>query len=119
MAINAPLTIDGVDQGLRATLCRCEHSKTKPFCDGRHAAAGFTATGETVTQESHPLDARGGAVNIASAPNGPLLVSGNTEVVSGNGRTTNPVTKTTFYRCGQSVNKPYCDGIHTENGFKS
>ena len=119
LAINAPLTIDGAGQGLRATLCRCGHSKNKPFCDGRHAAAGFMATGETATQESQPLDARGGAVNITAAPNGPLLVSGNIEIVSGTGRTTNRVTKTAFCRCGQSVNKPYCDGTHTKIGFKS
>jgi len=28
----------------RVTLCRCGHSKNKPFCDGAHKAAGFEAT---------------------------------------------------------------------------
>ena len=29
----------------RLSLCRCGHSKNKPFCDGAHKEAGFTAPG--------------------------------------------------------------------------
>jgi CDGSH-type Zn-finger protein len=54
---NGPLVIDGPlelcagtggvfhrDTGVR--LCRCGQSKTKPFCDSSHIAAGFVADGE-------------------------------------------------------------------------
>ena len=119
LAINAPLIIDGVDQGLRATLCRCGQSKKKPLCDGSHTVAGFVATGEPSKQDSQALEVRNGPINITPKVNGPLLVIGNLEVVSGTGRTINRVTKAVLCRCGNSGNKPYCDGSHTKVGFIS
>ncbi|MGB8315895.1 MAG: CDGSH iron-sulfur domain-containing protein [Aestuariivirga sp.] len=119
LAINAPLVINGAEAGLRATLCRCGQSKSKPYCDGRHTEAGFLATGEPPKQDSEALAVRNGPVNITPKPNGPLLVSGNLEVVSGTGRTVNRVSKAVLCRCGSSANKPYCDGSHTRVGFKS
>lgn len=49
---------------------------------------------------------------------GPLLVYGNLLVKdkSGNEERKNKVTA--FCRCGQSGNKPYCDGTHTKIDFK-
>ena len=119
LAINAPLAIDGAEQDLRVTLCRCGQSKKKPYCDGSHTAAGFTATGEPAQTTRKPWKLRNGAVSITPKLNGPLLISGNLEVVSGTGRTINRVTKTVLCRCGHSANKPYCDGSHTRVGFLS
>ncbi len=36
-----------VGAGEKVYLCRCGHSKDKPFCDGSHAKNGFTADGSS------------------------------------------------------------------------
>jgi CDGSH-type Zn-finger protein/uncharacterized Fe-S cluster protein YjdI len=118
LAIEAELQVRGESQATpRATLCRCGHSQNKPYCDGAHTATGFVATGEPAAKEFAALEARNGPVNVQPQPNGPLMVTGNLEIVSGTGRTTNKVTKTFLCRCGQSKNKPYCDGSHKAAGF--
>jgi CDGSH-type Zn-finger protein len=66
-----------------------------------------------------PLAMRDGVLTISSQKNGPLLVEGSVEIVSGTGRTMNRTTKAFLCRCGHSANKPYCDGTHKSIGFKS
>lgn len=46
LRVEGPVAIvdaDGnvVREGERFFLCRCGHSKTKPFCDGSHKECGF------------------------------------------------------------------------------
>jgi len=117
LAFHGALEVRGSDVGFRATLCRCGASKNKPWCDGSHTAAGFTATGEPTVAESKPLPARDGPLSIAPQVNGPLKVSGALEIVSGTGHTINRTQTTFLCRCGGSANKPYCDGTHKKNGF--
>jgi CDGSH-type Zn-finger protein/uncharacterized Fe-S cluster protein YjdI len=120
LAIEAELVIGDEGQSTaRATLCRCGRSNNKPFCDGAHAAANFVATGEPVIAEFEALEARNGPVHVKPLPNGPLLMTGNLEIVSGTGRTINKVKSTALCRCGQSANKPYCDGSHKATGFQA
>ena len=120
LAIEAELQIDGQAQlSPRATLCRCGQSTHKPFCDGAHVAAGFTATGEPTTKVAATLVARDGPVNVQPRPDGPLMLTGTLELVSGTGRTTDKVTQAFLCRCGESKNKPYCDGSHKGVGFKA
>ena len=116
-AFHAPIIVDGVADGFRATLCRCGLSKRKPWCDGSHAGGGFVATGEPLTADSLALAARGGPIRLTSTRNGPLRAEGNLEVCSGTGRTVSRVTEATLCRCGHSKNKPFCDGSHRVAGF--
>jgi CDGSH-type Zn-finger protein/uncharacterized Fe-S cluster protein YjdI len=119
LAFHAQLKIAGKGEALRATLCRCGASNNKPWCDGSHVAAGFVASGEPPTQPSEPLKTRAGSLEVKPVPDGPLEVSGSAEIVSGTGRTINRTQKTWLCRCGQSQNKPYCDGTHKKAGFRA
>jgi len=119
VALAAEMDLDGVGQELRVTLCRCGASKNKPYCDGSHTAAGFTATGEPETAASEPLAQRNGLVKLKPLPNGPVLFEGSLEICSGTGRTINRATKGALCRCGASENKPYCDGSHAKIGFEA
>jgi CDGSH-type Zn-finger protein/uncharacterized Fe-S cluster protein YjdI len=118
-ALRADVDLVGHGRLLRATLCRCGASRNKPFCDGSHNAAGFSATGEPASRESTPLAQRGGRLEIRPAPDGPLVVTGNVELCCGTGRTIDRVTQTRLCRCGGSASKPFCDGTHARIGFRS
>ena len=103
----------------RATLCRCGQSRRKPYCDGSHAAAGFTASGEPATCPSEPLAVRSGTLIVTPLPNGPLQLSGSVEICTGTGRTVFRTQSTRLCRCGASESKPFCDGSHARVGFRS
>ena len=117
LAFNAELDVAGDKTSYRATLCRCGQSKTKPYCDRSHVAAGFTATGEPASKQTEPLSVRNGPLKVSSMKNGPLMAEGALEICSASGRTISRETKTSFCRCGQSSNKPFCDGTHRKIGF--
>lgn len=118
-AVHAELALAGHGTRPRATLCRCGASQNKPYCDGSHGAAQFVASGEPPTKASEPLAARNGALKFTPLKNGPLMVEGNVEIVSGTGRTIDRTTRAALCRCGHSGNKPFCDGSHKSAGFQA
>lgn len=119
LAVGAPIQMQGRAEGFRLTLCRCGASARKPYCDGSHTSIQFVASGEVAAVESKPLAQRDGPLTVEPTQDGPLHVTGNLEVVTGTGKTANRVTETWLCRCGQSKNKPYCDGSHRAAGFRS
>lgn len=119
-ALRGDLRLDGQSIGYRATLCRCGASKNKPYCDGSHHDVHFEASGEPATgEETAMLAVRDGPIEIAPQTDGPLMVRGNMEFVSGTGRMFARVTGARLCRCGGSQTKPFCDGTHAKIGFKS
>jgi CDGSH-type Zn-finger protein/uncharacterized Fe-S cluster protein YjdI len=121
LAVQANITLEASDgcesKEFRMTLCRCGQSQNKPFCDGSHNAAAFTASGEPATRPSEPLVQRDGELRVSPLMNGPLEINGSLEICAGTGRTIDRVTSTRLCRCGQSKNKPFCDNSHAVVGF--
>ena len=58
------------------------------------------------------------ATKVEAKPNGPLMVYGSTEITKPDGSTENREKTTAFCRCGQSANKPFCDGTHRSIKFE-
>ncbi|MCA9522185.1 MAG: CDGSH iron-sulfur domain-containing protein [Myxococcales bacterium] len=121
--LRGDLQIEGADDEMpgvkfRAALCRCGQSRNKPFCDNSHEETGFSdrgavgETGDGAADDSGPL-------LVKLAPNGPLLLSGPFTIVASSGRRAWHGTKAALCRCGQSRNKPFCDGSHKAFGFDS
>lgn len=50
---------------------------------------------------------------------GPIKLMGEIEIVDTAGITVKIQQSTSLCRCGNSGNKPYCDGSHARTGFKA
>jgi len=174
-------------------LCRCGQSRSKPFCDGSHATAGFDGT-ETADRSPYLKQAEtieGPVMNLTDVeglcafgrfcdPNGrvwnmvaetddaevranfirqvgdcpagrlvawdkktgkpvephlepsiglvedpqrecsgPIWVRGGIRIVGADGEAYEVRNRVTLCRCGQSQNKPFCDGTHAAIQFKA
>ena len=103
----------------RAALCRCGHSKDKPFCDNSHREAGFSDGGAIAENRLKAADgSETNALEVSLAPNGPVLVRGPVEIRSPEGASAHGASGA-LCRCGQSAVKPFCDGTHKIIGFEA
>lgn len=103
----------------RVALCRCGASTNKPLCDGSHVDAGFESAGHVDESAHEPVDDAGdtGELTIRETENGPLLFDGLFELRSSDGTPAQRRDDGAFCRCGDSANKPFCDGTHASVGF--
>ncbi len=111
---------DAAEKTQRLTLCRCGKSKNKPYCDYSHHAAGFRDDG-TLGQaklEAH-FDDCTGPLAVHPVKDGPLKIEGKLSVYKADNTQRMFGNKVFLCRCGQSKNKPFCDGSHSAASFKS
>jgi uncharacterized Fe-S cluster protein YjdI len=68
--------------------------------------------------DGDPQEAPSEAV-IRPARNGPLFVRGPVQVLDSEGQVRRDAIRMALCRCGQSGNKPFCDGTHRVAGFEA
>jgi len=102
----------------RVALCRCGHSKNKPFCDFSHVEAGYVDAG-AVGREGPGLEATGGPLTIQTNPNGSVRLIGNVSIRAASGEIRWQGPKVSICRCGLSKQKPFCDSSHRDSNFEA
>jgi CDGSH-type Zn-finger protein/uncharacterized Fe-S cluster protein YjdI len=118
-AMRGRLRVGQAPEEARLTLCRCGASKQKPYCDGSHHEAAFSATGEFPPPDALPDWGPSGELEVTPLPNGPLKLAGAHEITCGTGRAVKRGESAFLCRCGASANKPFCDGTHRKIGFEA
>lgn len=101
----------------RVALCRCGASNNKPLCDGSHAKSGFADSGRFAKTPVSAAAEPTGVVRLNPITNGPLMIEGRIELRAADDSSFVTEDKTWLCRCGQSANKPFCDGTHKRIGF--
>ena len=115
------LDADGelIEKAEELYLCRCGHSKKKPFCDGEHKQVGFKEAGVFVKPpESEEDESNEGLLSIKVQSNGPLIFRGEACIEDNNGRKIYRKVGG-LCRCEKSGNSPFCDGTHSKIGFEA
>jgi CDGSH-type Zn-finger protein len=100
------------------TLCRCGSSRSKPTCDDQHLEREFLHSGKIAEASEIPASQRPSKITISCIKNGPITFRGRLRLHNQFGQECVKM-RGSLCRCGQSANKPFCDGSHERTGFKS
>ena len=79
----------------------------------------LNANGEKEENAETETAAGASILNIEIKKNGPILITTNCIITHGDGSKETKQGTTALCRCGQSANKPYCDGTHRKVGFET
>jgi hypothetical protein len=71
----------------------------------------------TECEEDLPAEVAAISKDRHSETAGPLWVSGKVPIMQPDGTFLEPRNRVTLCRCGNSKNKPFCDGTHASIGF--
>ena len=131
--VDGPLKVSGdaaifaadgtlLEQAGELLLCRCGRSASKPYCDGSHKETGFRDQGAvSAAYKAKCADpvCTGGVLKLSLRPNGPIRCLGEMRIDDPSGAPGWTGKQAFICRCGESKNKPFCDGTHRDTGFAS
>jgi CDGSH-type Zn-finger protein len=100
------------------TLCRCGGSNSKPTCDERHLDREFLHPGKIMEVSEIPASPNPSKITISCIKDGPITFRGRLRLHNQFGQECVKM-RGSLCRCGQSANKPFCDGSHERVGFKT
>lgn len=104
----------------RLTFCRCGLSHNQPFCDNTHIRRDWKS-GPSQPPAQPPAAATTAMVDqrttVVVRQDRSLEVSGALAIYHSDGRGMVDGSQVLLCRCGQSANKPFCDGRHERVGF--
>ena len=106
----------------RLTLCRCGMSRNQPFCDNSHRRRGWRSGATTVPKTELPAPREGAAgepTRVTAQQDKSLELRGHLKIYHSDGRELAEAGGALLCRCGQSRNKPFCDGSHAEAEFRT
>jgi len=141
VASDQPIPVD-VEEGKAYFWCACGLSKNQPFCDGSHKGSEFNpvkweaeasgtkwfcackqTSGQPFCDGSHKaLSApkpRAEKPAVEQRENGPLVIKNVENLTGPDGAALETKPVMALCRCGESGNKPFCDGSHSDAGFTS
>ena len=130
--VNGPLLVEGdvevfaadgssLKRHAKIWLCRCGQSTKKPFCDGAHNKTGFAdpakvSAGYVIKKPEPGTPAANLRLTLRS--DGPINCFGEMKILGNDGFGWEG-KQANLCRCGQSGNKPFCDGSHRASDFKA
>jgi len=86
--------------------------------DEVEAAVALCPSGALRTRRPGQAKRRLRPADIRASENGPLLIRGDVRVLDADGNVLYEGEKAALCRCGQSANKPFCDGTHKTVDFR-
>ena len=107
-----------VEYANHLSLCRCGRSSSKPTCDDSHYEAEFLHSGKIHEASEIMHSERPSKITVSCIKDGPITFRGRMRLHNQFGQECVKM-RGSLCRCGQSANKPFCDGSHSKTGFRT